>query len=205
MGKIGSDGRSNHRLTPSHTRVVHGEDDLSSWDDEELLRGVRRNKFGKFPKTPAVIPRQIHEEYQKRRLVKALGLLRDSAVDAVTALREIVNDKDANPQTRITAAQAILSRTIPEKSVLDIELGARPAFVGIIQAGLVVGGTPLNRDDDAPALGSGDIIDAEVIEWEDDDPIIDPIEPVRPVHVPNRPAREYLRPQHGENRARISR
>lgn len=224
MGKIRNDGRANFRLTKSATAVVAGLDDLSDWDDDELLNGVRRLPDGKFPRTPKVIPRQIHEEYQKRRMVKALGELRESAFDAVKTLREIVNDEKVNPQTRITAAQAILSRTIPEKATLDIDVGVKPAFLGIIESGLVIGGTVAGdgggkhfdyEHDAPPTLGSGEIIDVEVIE--DDDPIIDPIEPggdpiewespATPRHVPNRPAREYTRPKPHElaGRARISR
>lgn len=48
MGKKLKDGRSLAVVSRDMTAVLHGEDSLDDWDDEELLHGRRRDKGGRF-------------------------------------------------------------------------------------------------------------------------------------------------------------
>jgi hypothetical protein len=59
--------------------ILDGEEDLSAWDDEELLRGQRRAKNGRFVgRPPLVVPQAVHAERVRRTMSKATELLRDS-------------------------------------------------------------------------------------------------------------------------------
>lgn len=159
MGKKLKNGTSLHTLSATNTAILEGVEDLRNWDDEELHRGQRKDKNGHFRgRPPKVVPQEIHEERVRRTMGKAGRLLRESTLDAVVMLREVVNDEDAPMSYRLQAAEMVLSRTIPKSMNLALGVDAEPKFLGIIRAGIV------------SALPSGedsDIIDAEVVDFDD--------------------------------------
>jgi hypothetical protein len=111
-------------------RILNGTEDLSVWSEEELIRGVRRGKDGRFRNKPKVIPHAVHAELVKRKMAKAYDLLRESTYDAVQVLVEVAKDENADTATRVKAAELILDRT----------LGKAPQHVSLdFQAGLAVG------------------------------------------------------------------
>ena len=83
------------------------------WSDEELIRGQRRNKHGKWTgRARVLLPAHVVHELTKRRFQRAHVLLADSLVDCVQMLRSIVNDKRASKADRIKAAELILERDL---------------------------------------------------------------------------------------------
>lgn len=106
--------------------ILSGEADLSIWTDEELMRGQRRDRNGKWGgRPPKVVPTAIHNELVRRRLSKAGELLNESVVDAVQLLRKVVVDDDANYADRIKAAVIIMERVMgktPDRVELTAEV-----------------------------------------------------------------------------------
>jgi hypothetical protein len=118
-----ADGRGLVKISETSQRILNGTEDLSVWSEEELIRGVRRDKNGRFRKSPKVIPHAVHQELVKRRMSRAYDLLRESTYDAVQVLVEVAKDKKADTALRVKAAELILDRTLgkaPQHLTLDV-------------------------------------------------------------------------------------
>lgn len=156
------DGRATLKVSPTTVAILNGEEDLSAWSDEELIRGQRKAKNGRWlGRPPLVVPQAVHAERARRLMSKAHDLLRESTVDAVTLLRDVINNADAPLAIRVQAADMILGRTLPKNVAVHVGIHnePEPRFLGIIQAGLIA------------VRNDGDVIDAEIIE-DDDDPVL---------------------------------
>jgi hypothetical protein len=121
--------------------IMRGDEDLTLWDDEELIRGQRRDRNGRWSgRPPKVVPTAVHGELVRRRLSKAAELLRESVVDAALLLREVVTDEDADYGDRIKAANLIIERVMgktPESLLVKVE--HEPPWAVAIRAALVAG------------------------------------------------------------------
>jgi hypothetical protein len=113
------DERAVIRLGKSGTRVLVGLDDLSDWDDEELREGRRRSKNGTFiGKKPIVVPKALHDELVRRVMSRAQEQMRDSLMNAVNLLDQVVTDKDADNKDRLAAAKMIIDRVMGKDPVM---------------------------------------------------------------------------------------
>jgi hypothetical protein len=135
---------------------------LDDWTDEELMRGQRRNKNGRFSKRPQIIPARMVQELTRRRFSRAHLLMSESLEDSVRMLRSIVNDKSAPEFARIKAAETIFDRILgkPRESI-EVGLSANlepTAFQKAFQAAIV--GT-MEQASDAQ---QPQIVDAEIVE-----------------------------------------
>lgn len=76
-GRSGA-GRSPVWVGKANSAILAGTEDLSLWSEEELLRGQRRGKNGRWvgPR-PKVVPTAIHQELVQRRMLNAHDLLGD--------------------------------------------------------------------------------------------------------------------------------
>lgn len=142
------------RLGVTQTAVMTGEDNLEEWDEEELIRGQRKDKNGRFQgRPPKVVAKAIHDELVKRTLNEAKELMRSALVPAVSMLGEIIKDPDASDKDKLTAATMIIDRMMG-KSPEKIEVtGNTPPWLVAITDGIV------SLDDEEP-------IDVE--SWEED-------------------------------------
>lgn len=108
--------------------ILDGTEDLSLWSDEELRRGQRKSKNGRWEgRPPAVVPKKLHDELVKRTLDEAADVLRDNLVDAVTLLGRVVRDGDASNAERIKAAELIMKHALP-KEPLTVKVDLGPTF-----------------------------------------------------------------------------
>ena len=96
-----------------NSAILRGEEDLTSWSEEELIRGQRKSASGKWQGSrPKVVPTLLHDELVKRKMTKAYELLSESVLDAVQVLVDVARDQEADPNVRIKAATEILNRTV---------------------------------------------------------------------------------------------
>ena len=122
-------GRGRPRKNPPlpktrYQMLIDGDITIEDLDDEELRRGVCRNRSGNFsgrpPKTlPAKLVKAMQVEF-RRRVEREF---QEIAVDARNALHQILMDKRAQPQARVNAAALILERSVgkvPDKVEQDI-------------------------------------------------------------------------------------
>ena len=107
------------RLGASTTRILVGSEDLSTWTDEELRRGQRADKNGRFQgRVPKVVPKAVHDELVKRTLYEAGEKLRTNLVAAVDVLVDVMTGADVEPKDKLKAVSMIMDRVLgkaPEK------------------------------------------------------------------------------------------
>ncbi len=112
------------RVGKTNQAILSGQTDLTTWTEEELLRGQRRNKNGGWNgRAPAVVPMAVHDELVRRKMSQAHELLRDNLVAATEVLIELATDEDVESATRLKAATTILDRVLgkaPETVNLEL-------------------------------------------------------------------------------------
>lgn len=159
-GGAGGD-RARIRLSKRSTAVVRGEEDVSTWDWEELRRGRPRSADGVFRgPDPKIIPRACFEEMYRRVISVAERKLLEALPEVVDALIAIIKADGVDESTRLRAIQYAVDRVMgkPEgRETVDVRVRQAPWETALMN-GIV--GT------DAAA---GDVIDAEVIEEDDID------------------------------------
>jgi hypothetical protein len=150
------------RISESVSEVLEDPSKVDEWDDEELRRGRRRDRNGKFTgRDPVVIPTAVYREMVRRSIRKAEVEMTTNLEAACKMLTGVIGDMEAEDRDRIKAAEILLNRVMG-KEATKVELSSKsPLFLGIIQAGIVAGGEPV-------AIGVGadedDIIDADVVD-----------------------------------------
>lgn len=164
------DGRGIMRVSATTARIINGTDDLSEWSEEELERGARRGKDGRFRKKPVVVAKAVHDELVRRRMSKAFELLKESVYDGVALLRQVILDDEASYSDRIKATQLVLDRVMgtPQQHVsLDVLIDQPPwmkleaaAIANVDDLRHHVGIVPSLPDADA------EVVDGEVVEPE---------------------------------------
>ncbi len=128
--KTDSRGHGIARLPRSTTRVLNGEDDVRTWSDDELIRGQRKNKNGKWTgKEPKVLPAEAVRELTRRRFQRAYVLIADSLADGAEMLVSIAKDERAPYMARLKAIELMMDRVLgkPKESIqLEVEVDDAP-------------------------------------------------------------------------------
>ncbi|GGI09785.1 hypothetical protein [Egicoccus halophilus] len=108
--------------------ILKGEEDVGEWDEEELWRGRRRDTAGTFRgRPPTVVPFEVHQELNRRKLDEALEVCRSSVVDAVKLWQELVADHEADMKYRLEAARQIADRVLGKPvDRTQVEVSLRP-------------------------------------------------------------------------------
>jgi hypothetical protein len=171
-------------LTPTASAVLAGDEDLSQWSDEELLRGRKRNKRGTMSgRAPKVVPTAILHELTRRRFTKAEEVVRESLVAAVELWKQIVEDDTVPLAYRLKASELIVDRAWgkpKERISAEIDL-KEPNWMRVLRQVVKVDGQPVGdhpavraAEGLAPLPPESEIIDAEVIEDEPGPFVFDP-------------------------------
>lgn len=114
--------------------------------------------------SPAVLK---HNEQVAKTLRKAENICRRNTLDAVKLIGQIVRDPDAKDSDRLKAAGMILDRVwgrAPEHVTVDLQ---QPPWVTALREMVIVGNDE-QAEEHRRANGNGVIIDADVIEDDDD-------------------------------------
>lgn len=150
------------RMGPMNTRILTGQEDLSEWDEEELKKGQRKDKNGRFQgRTPTIVPKALHDELVRRTLSKIEELMREAAFEAAEALVDIMrgayteDKEDPKAKDRLKAIDMILSRVMGKEPIRLQVSAMKSKFEEAFEAMLVP------DDDDEPFI--------DVESWEVDD------------------------------------
>ena len=126
-GAGGSANKATVRLGAGSTAVLRGNDDVTTWDDEELARGRRRDSGGHFRgRDPVLVPRAVHNEFLRRTLVQVERIITQSGIPAAETLLDLVQNEPADAAAaavQLKAAQEVLNRLLgraPEKAEITI-------------------------------------------------------------------------------------
>lgn len=141
-------------LGKTNLAILSGAEDVSLWSDEELLRGQRKDRNGRWTgRPPKVVPLAVHQELTRRRMSQAYELLREDLGSAVRLLIKVVKDENADTKDRIKSAELIINRVMG-KAPERIEVTTRSRWEDALDAMLV--------------MSDDDIVEAELVEDDDD-------------------------------------
>jgi len=163
-----ADGRASVRLSRSSTDILDGNP--SEWTDEELLRGQRKSRRGRWEgRAPQVVPMAVHQELIRRRYFQGEAEIREAVVPAAQYIAAVVKgDEEANA-ARLKACEMVLERFFgkPRQHIdLDVTKTEAPwqQALNLAIVGTLEQASQRELDDE--------IVDAEVVD--PDDEIIDP-------------------------------
>jgi hypothetical protein len=164
-----SSGRGVIRIAQRTADLIDHPETVKDWDDEELHRGRRRDKNGKFTgRDPIVVPTDCYREMMRRQMRRAQMLLGENLEEAVKCLTEIIAHSKAEDKDKIKAAQLLIDRVMgrnPEQVEINVK---QPLFLGILAGGIVPG--PLReieaKRDDSDIIDAVVVSDSDDLEWE---------------------------------------
>lgn len=155
------------KLTPRMQAIADGRIPVDELDDEELLRGVLRDKNGNIGgKPPIAIPREMHRAVVEEVIRRTEGSLIGDLEDMYDVLKQIALSKSAAAVARNQAAIYIIERIsgkIPEKSQVNVQISK---FEELVESGTILYDLEAKGALPSAAEESSDdnIVDAEVID-----------------------------------------
>jgi len=107
------------RLGQTNSAILAGNVDLTKWSDEELARGQRRDKNGRFQgRPPKVVPMVVYKELARRQTEAVHKHLRDNILEAAHVLTEMIRNPAVDDGTKVKAITMVFDRVLgkaPEK------------------------------------------------------------------------------------------
>lgn len=91
--------------------VAEGILNLDDWDDEELVRGYRRNRSGRFGTAPKYVPREIQQEIFRRLVSRGERRLRSAYLATIDNLIDLAHNADSE-KVRLEAQKELMNRVI---------------------------------------------------------------------------------------------
>ena len=142
-------------LGKTNLATLSGDEDITAWSEEELIRGQRRDRNGRWSgRPPKVVPKAVHDELVRRKLSEAHDLLRDNLVGATKVLVEIAADETTEATVRLKAVGMIMDRVLGRPAErIDLTAHSDPPWMEAIGHALLV-------------ATEADVIDAEVVDAE---------------------------------------
>lgn len=100
--------------------VAEGILDLADWDTEELIRGYRRNRNGKFGAPPKYIPREVQEAAFRALVRRGDRRLKAAYYKAIEELVEIAHN-GGSEKVKLDAIKELMNRVVgkvPDKMLV---------------------------------------------------------------------------------------
>lgn len=157
-------GQAKKGLADEDRMIAEGILELDDWDNEELVRGYRRNRAGRFGAPPKYIPREV-QQYAFRILVnRGDRRLKEAYYETIERLVDLAHNAESE-KVRLEAVKELMNRVVGK--VPDRMLVAREEpWEGILADSVVPisESAPLTMDIDedgvarlpyVPALESG--------------------------------------------------
>lgn len=91
--------------------IAEGIVSLDDWDDEELVRGYRRNRNGKFGTPPKYIPREVQQEAFRRLVQRGERKMRDAYMRVLDELIELAHNASSE-KVRLEAQKELMNRVV---------------------------------------------------------------------------------------------
>lgn len=105
--------------------VAEGILNLDDWDDEELIRGYRRNRNGKFGAPPRYIPREIEQEMFRRIVHRGERKFRKAYLASIEGLIQLAHSASSE-KVRLEAQKELMNRTVGKIPDVVIAGTAKP-------------------------------------------------------------------------------
>jgi hypothetical protein len=111
LAKHTSDDLNDKGIYDEDKLIAEAVLDLEEWDNEELIRGYKRNRNGRFGKAPAYIPREIQQEAFRRLIGRGERKMKVAYLEAVEALIKLAHDADSE-KVKLDAIKTLMERVV---------------------------------------------------------------------------------------------
>ncbi len=91
--------------------VAEGIVSLDDWDDEELIRGYRRGRNGKFGKPPKFIAKEIQQEVFRRIVSRGDKRMRAAYLTSIDELTELAHNSTSD-KVKLEAIKELMNRVV---------------------------------------------------------------------------------------------
>lgn len=123
------------------TLIAAGELELDDWDAQELARGYRRGRNGRFGPPPKYIPREVQQEAFRRLVRRGERVLKEAYLDTIEELINLAANAESE-KVRLDALTKIQERLVgkvPDR----VHVGADTPWQDMLAESLV----PMGDDD----------------------------------------------------------
>jgi hypothetical protein len=103
--------------------IAQGVLSMDDWDDEELIRGYRRNRNGRFGAPPKYIAREVQQEAFRRLVNRGERKMKEAYIKSVEGLIDLAHHASSE-KVRLDAQRELLNRVIgkvPDKVLVAHE------------------------------------------------------------------------------------
>jgi hypothetical protein len=105
--------------------VAQGILDLDDWSNEELIRGYRKNRNGRFGKAPKYIPRELQQEMFRRVVQRGEGSMRKAYLESIERLIDLAQNASSE-KVRLEAIKELMNRVVGKIPDIVITGQAKP-------------------------------------------------------------------------------
>lgn len=125
------------RVTGRYAMLAQGIISVEDLDDEELSRGMLKDKNGNFSgRPPKLVPTELIQAMRREWLSRAESKLREALYEGgIKTLTELATNKTIDPAVRLRAADKLMERTmgkVPDKVQIAAEDPVEALFRSIL-------------------------------------------------------------------------
>lgn len=119
-------GRALIRVSKNVADLLEDPTSLSEWDDEELRRGYRKDRHGRWTgRPPKVVPTACHQELTRRLFKQAQQTFNTNLPKAIEVLMSIINNPNSDDHAKLKAITIVLERTLG-KTADKVDISVQP-------------------------------------------------------------------------------
>lgn len=129
------------------TLIAQGELELDDWDAQELARGYRRGRNGRFGPAPKFIPREVQQEAFRRLVRRGERMMKEAYLESIQELIDLATGAESEKVKldALTKLQERLVGKVPDR----VHVGADTPWQDMLAEALV-------------PLGEGEPLDLEL-------------------------------------------
>lgn len=106
-----SKGKNRKGIFDEDVVIAEGILSLDDWDDEELIRGYRRERSGKFGQAPKFIPREVQQEIFRRIVTRGDKHMRGAYLGSIEALVDLAHGASSE-KVKLEAIRELMNRVV---------------------------------------------------------------------------------------------
>lgn len=105
--------------------IAQGLLNFDDWDNEELIRGYRRGRSGKFGKPPRFIPREVQQQAFRVLASRGTSKLQGALLESIEQLLDLVRNADSE-KVRLEAIKELMNRVVGKTPDIVLSGSAKP-------------------------------------------------------------------------------
>lgn len=143
-------GKSTTRRQPNGAVIVrtngrNGDllldpESIKDWDDEELQRGYRKDKNGRFTgRPPKIIPKLVHDEFVRRTIAKAKHDIIAIVPELVDQMKKLLENPATDDKAKVALMKLLMEHVFGKAPQTHEHEIKTPLFLKVLEGGIVPG------------------------------------------------------------------